>query len=312
MKKFYFILLIHLVCITSGYSQADSLEKKVPTLANHTFASFNHFRTSFVRTSLQANMGFGSTSTLKIPGFEIDDNELFTFEGKLAFFDMSVRYQQRFRPWLAMYFTFKMAGRVGTDVSTIFVNGVTTLTGGDIGWLVRIHQSKKFNLSASVAIINLRGNFINVKRYFEDLINDSINPQIIYNVPATSVGFGIYGAYAINPTIGLQFQAEYFYGESFIRGTTKGYFNSGFVIDFDFNPKYNVPINFGVGYNLSSEPEIVLEGDKLSNYLSAKIGYSGSDDFELGLQYSYYDVIINDVEGNPFVSKITLLLKFYF
>jgi hypothetical protein len=312
MKKVYFILISALILSQSIAAQPDSIKIKVPMLSGHTFSSFNQFRSSFVNTSLIANMGFGSTSTLKIPGFEIGESELFTFEGKLAFFDMNVRYQQRFRPWLAMFFSFKLAGRVGTDVSTILVNGVNTISGGDIGWLARIYESEKFYLSSSLTLSNLRGNFINVRQYFEDLINDSIDPQVIYNIPATAIGVGLYGAYAINQTIGLQFQTEFYYGESFVRGLNKGYINGGIMVDFDFNPKYNVPINFGLGYNLSSEPEIVLEGGKISNLFTTKIGYSGASDFELGIQFSYYDVVIENVEGNPYVGKIILLLKFYF
>ena len=132
-------------------------------------------------------MGFGSTSTLKIPGFEFNDQELFTFEGKLLFFNVNVKYQQRFRPWLALYFSFSASGRVGTDISTILIDGVNTISGGNVGFLVRIHEWEKFNLSASINLTNMTGNFINVKEYVEDIIDGVQNPRVIHSVPATNV-----------------------------------------------------------------------------------------------------------------------------
>ena len=309
------VLIVVLSClIASAYGQSDSLKtvKKIPSLNGHSFVSFNQFRTSFIRSNLFANMGFGVTSTLKIPGFVINDQELLTFEGKLFFFDLDVRYQQRFRPWLAMYVSFKMAGRIGSDISTILVDGVNTISGGGIGWLIRIHEWGKFNLSGSIGINNLKGNFINVTKYFEDLINEIPNPQIINSIPATSVGIGIYGAYGINPTIGLQFQSEFIYGESFVRGDSKGFFNGGVVVDIDFNPKYRVPVNIGLGYDLSSEPSVVMESGEVTNSFMARIAYSGAQDFELGAQMNYYDIVIDNLDRKPFVTKIVLSFKFYF
>jgi hypothetical protein len=177
---------------------------------------------------------------------------------------------------------------------------------------VRIHEWGKFNLSASINLTNIKGNFINVKEYFEDLIDGEPNPRVVHSIPATNVGIGLYGAYAINPSIGLQFQSEFFYGESFVRGLTKGFYNFGVIGDFDLNPKYGIPLNFGVGYNLSSEPAVVMEGGGVSNMFIGKLGYSGAQDYELGIQFSYYNIYFPYTDGKPYVAKVVLLLNFYF
>lgn len=46
---------------------------------------------------------------------------------------MNVEYRQRFNQWLSLYFTLSMAGRLGTDISTILANGISTVKGGNIG-----------------------------------------------------------------------------------------------------------------------------------------------------------------------------------
>ena len=314
MKKIFYIIVFLLICSITGQTQSDApiSERKVPTMNGHTFPSSSHLGSSFITTHLQEDLGFGLTSTLKIPGIVIDDYEIFSFEGQILFFNTAVQYQQRFTPWLSLYLTFKMSGRVGTDISTIMADGVNTLSGGDIGWLLRITKTEKFNLTGTINVQNLTGNFINVSDYFEDIINNVPDPSVTKKVPAMLIGAGIRGAYAFNPTYGLQFQADFDYGETFERSITKGYFSAGLIGDVDFLPKHNTAVGLALGYAISSAPEIVMGEGGLSHLITGKIGYTGSDDFELGVQYTYFNVNINSVDDKPFISKILLILKFYF
>ena len=309
------LLLSALMLILNTVGAQSELPSKAeyrPVLYGHSFPSLSSFRSSFITTSLQANMGFGNTSTLKIPGIIIDDYEIFSFEGQILFFDMKVKYMQRFTPWLALQLSFSMAGRTGTNMSTIMADGVNTLNGGSIGWLVRVRKTERFNLTATLNVTNLTGNFINVQDYFRDLINNVPDPSVTKKVPAMAIGAGLSGAYAFSPVFGLQFSGEYAYGESFQRLKNDGFFSAGVVGDVDFNPNHGVPVGLALNYTLTSAPEIVLSDGGLSNLISLKAGYTGSDDFELGLQYSYYNVKITSVDDKPFVNKIILLFKFYF
>ena len=108
MKKLTIFILVFLVFTSAGFTQTEEsiTNKKVPTLNGHTFPSSSHFGSSFVNTNLQADLGFGLTSTIKIPGIIIEDYEIFSFEGQILFFNTNVTYQQRFTPWLAMYLSF--------------------------------------------------------------------------------------------------------------------------------------------------------------------------------------------------------------
>lgn len=314
MKKLTNTIILILVFCGTTYAQSDtpSVDRKIPSLNGHSFLSTSYLGSSFVTTSLQADLGVGSTSWLKIPGIMIDDYEILSFEGKILFFDMNVQYQQRFTPWLAMYMSFKMSGRLGTDMSTIMADGVNTLTGGNIGWLIRIKHTNKFNLSGTVYLNNITGNFINVTEYFEEIINNDPYPSVVKKVPAMSVGAGVRGAYAFNSIFGLQFQLDYAYGESLERTKTKGYFSGGFLGDVDFMPKHKVPIGLALGYALSSSPEIVMNDGGVSNLFLCKIGYTGSNDFELGVQFTYYNTHLKSIDEKPFISKAMLTLKFYF
>ena len=260
MKKQIYFILIFFVAVNFGYSQSieSKSNKKVPVLNGHTFPSTGYFKSSFINTSLQANIGFGQTPKLKIPGIIFDEIEIFSFEGQILFVDINIQYQQRFTPWLALYMTANMTGRVGTDMTTIVADGVNTLSGGAIGWLIRIKEYKKLNLSASIEVKTITGTFINVSSYLEDLITNNPNPTIYKKTPATLVGAGFRGAYAFNQTFGLQMLAEFNYGESLHRSNEQGYFSGGVVGDIDFKPKHNVPVGLSLGYTYTTTPEIIM------------------------------------------------------
>lgn len=314
MKKLLYIFIILSICWNATAAQStESLDReKYPALNGHRFSSTSFMRSSFITTHVQADIGYGQTSLLEIPGIQIDDYELFSFTGKVMYLDLDIQYQQRFTPWLALYATVKMAGRLGTDMSTILVDGVNTMSGGSIGWLVRVMNTQKFNMAASVQLSRIDGSFINLPGFIEEVINNEPYPSVIKNVPSLAAGVGLRGAYAFNPSFGLQFNGDYFYGESFQRGNSKGFFALGVLGDVDFNPKREVPIGLSLGYMLSSSPVVVMENGGTSSLFLGRIRYSGSDEFELGLQVSYYRSYLNSIEGKASVIKAMLTLKFYF
>ncbi len=314
MKKLIYLLIISFIFISTGNAQSEisAENRKIPSLDGHSFPFMAHFQNSFISTSLEADIGFGITSPITISGIKIGDHELFTFEGQLLFVNIDVEYRQRFNPWLSLYVNLNMAGRLGTDMSTILADGVNTISGGNIGWLIKIYQNRKFNLSGKLFVQNLTGNFINVSQYVDEVINDHPNPTVVKKVPAMSLGIGVQGAYAFNNTFGLQFHTEYGYGETFVREESAGYYSAGIMGDVDFKPKYDVGLGLALSYTFSSAPDITMSDGGTANLFSGKIGYTGSDEFELGLQYTFYKLNLESVSEKSNISTILLILKFYF
>ena len=314
MKKLIYIFTI--LFIGSGSLSAQSsepgAEPKLPILNGHKFLTSSYMRSSFISSSFQADLGFGITSTITTPGIDIGDYHILAFKGELMFFDVDASYQQRFTPWLAMFISMKVAGRVGTDMSTIVADGVNTLGGGDIGWLIRIAHTDKLNLSTAVSLTNITGNFINVSTYLEEVINNEPYPSLTKKVPSMFAVVALRGAYAFNPSYGLQANLAYGYGESLERGNSKTYFAVGVLGDLDFNPKRQVPIGLGLGYTLSTAPAIVMYDGGTADLFMGKISYTGSDDFQLGLQFTFYSVTLSRMDDNASVSKVMLNFKFYF
>lgn len=314
MKKLIVILILSFaIGSLVAQDEISTNKRKIPSLNGHSFPSMINIQNSFITTSLRADIGLGETSKLRVPGLKIGDYEVLAFEGQILFINADISYKQRFNDWLALFFTMKVAGRLGTDMSTILADGVNTIGGGEIGWLIRIMHSDKLNLSTRVYIQNLGGNFINVSEYFEDLINDVPNPQVYRKIPAMSVGASVQGAYAISRVFGLQFHVQYAFGESFNRDEpAQSYASIGLLGDVDFNPVHKVPIGLGLGYTLSSAPDVLMLEGGYANILMGKLAYTGAEDFELGLQYTFYKLSLDNAENNPSLSTLILGLNFYF
>lgn len=314
MSRQIFFSFLFFVIAFQGYSQRPQSEErsKTPRLNGHFFPSSNVLKTSFITTHFQADIGAGATSKLKVPGIVIEDIEIFEFEGRLGFAEVNVEYQQRFTPWLALFISGRFSGRMGVNMSTIVADGVNSVYGGDIGWLMRVYESSKLNLSVVTQVNSTTGNFINLERYIEELINNEPFPSVSRTIPSLTVGTGIRGAYAFNEKYGLQFDANLGFGEALSREKTQAYFSAGFLADVDFYPQNDLPIGLAIGYSLSSAPHIVMDNPHLSGIFTGRLGYTGSKEFELALVFNYYDIKIASIDSNPFVGKALLQLKLYF
>ena len=310
--KYKYLYTFMLFSLLGNFTRAQNSNQRIPELNGHKFLSTSQMKSAFISTNLQTDIGYGSTSLIKIPGFDYNGVNLFSFQGKIFYVDFKLQYQQQFTDWLGLFMSIKLSSRIGSDLSTIIADGVNTVSGGDIGWIIKIKETDKFTLSTTFKANNITGNFIDVTKYLEDLIDGEPYPSVSKKIPATSVGLGVRGAYAFSNIYGLQFNFDAMHGESLQRGTTDTYYSFGILGDVDLNEKYNTPIALALGYSISSTPEISMNNRGFSNIYLGKIAYSGSDDYELGLQFSTYKVNLKSVESNTRISKAMLGIKFYF
>ena len=312
MKKILIIWLFLGLSFT-GYSQqsSETLFKK-NRLNGHVFLDYSRFNNPFIATSLRINVGTGSTSTITIPPMEINGILTPAINGTIMFTEGEMTYQQRFTPWLSLNIRTMLIGRFGADAFSLLFDGVNTISGGSIGWRIRMIQSKKLILSSGIFVENLSGSFINLKQFVNDIIDGDPNASIIKNTPALTGGFNIEGAYAFNETWGIMAETQIAYGETFIRSSEKITSRTSILGEADFYPKHKLPLGLGLGYMLSSTPETSMEGGDYLSMGLLKIAYTGSPDFDLGMEYLTYKMKLSEKIKNPFVIQLLLSFKFYF
>lgn len=315
--RYIFTIIVFTLLVGYGnvFAQNDTTKivLKKNMLNGHVFNSINTSKSAFINTYLNTEMSVGNTGTLNLPGIKIGDHEIFAFTGDVSFFSVDITYQQQINDWLALTLAMNLGGRLGTSISTILVDGLNTFGGGSVGWDFRLVKNKEFQMSGSLFVKNIYGSFIDVIGYVNDIIDDVPNPAVVKNIPVLNVGFGGQGAWAINQTYGLQFGADVSFGESFERGEHSIFSSANIAGDMDLMPKKRIPLGFAVGYMLSSNPEDTYLEFIYSNILSGKIAYTGSSDFDLGLQISASNVKVKSaLQNTPIIIKSQLDFKFYF
>ncbi len=315
MRKIIILLAVIFGVQLSIIAQNDTTKivLKKSMLNGHIFTSINTSKSAFINTYLNARLGVGNTGNIDLPGFVIGDNEIFSFTGSVTFILVNLDYRQKINDWLALRLAMSLGGRIGSNMSTILVDGLNTFNGGSIGWDFRVVQEQKFQMTGNVFVKNINGSFIDIAGYVNDIIHDVPFAAAVNNIPVLNAGIGAQGAWAFNKTYGLQFGGDMSYGESFNRGE-KNFFSSFNISgDMDLMPRKNVPLGFALGYMYSSNPEDTYLEYIYTGIYSAKIAYTGSSDFDLGLQLIMSKVQLSEtINQSPSIVKTQLDFKFYF
>ena len=315
MRTFFITIFIFLGVGTSLFAQNDSIKivSKKTRLNGHYFTSVNTSKSAFINTYFGSESGMGNTGTLDLPGIKLGDNEIFAFTGSVNFFTFNINYRQKFNDWLALRLSMSVGGRIGSNMSTILVDGLNTFEGGSIGWDFSLIRQQKFQMSGNVFLKNINGSFIDIAGYVKDIINEVPYARAVKNIPVLTVGIGGQGAYAFNETYGLQFGLDFSYGESFDRNEQSMYSSFNISGDMDLMPRKRVPLGFALGYMISSNPEDTYLEFIYTNIFSAKIAYTGSSSFDLGLQFITNRVQLSDaIDEFPMIFKSQIDFKFYF
>jgi hypothetical protein len=225
---------------------------------------------------------------------------------------MGFSYQQRVRDRLAGYINLTISARVGTDFQSMIAQGFSAITSFDIGWHIKLREGKKSQLSMVFELQNHKGSFVNVLGFVKDIINDNPNPSLNEKVPVLAMATGLRYAYAINETIGLKTSAMFAYGETYTRGIYAFSFDAGAGIDFNFYPRYSVPVGVVLTYDITSMPDFVYVEGENSQMIQAKIAYTKASDFSLGLEFTFMKYPFLNQEKPVTALSAALAARYYF
>jgi hypothetical protein len=292
-------------------AQPDSLERR-PSVGEHVFTPVTYSRLPFTNTYFSTFMGFGQTTDLIHKLNLIEGVDLRGLRGELTFLDFGFYYQQRVRDWLGAYVNINVSARVGTELQSILSQGINTINSFNIGWHIKLVEREKIAISTFAELQNFQGSFISVTVFLRDILAGVPNPSISENIPVLSGGSGFRFAYGINDLIGLKLSTDLVYGESFERGENKFTYTAGGGIDFDFFPRYDVPLGLVLNYSISTHASLVVTTDKNAQIFHGKIAYTGGQDFSLGIEYFYQKIPLPNIEEIPTVNAIALAARYYF
>jgi hypothetical protein len=263
---------------------AGSQEIRRPNIGGHTFLSTDIVPDAFVRTYVRNSLGYAAAANLEYPSVVIGGDTLLSLEGNLSYATLGFEYQQAVKDWIALRVALDGRTRLGTQVSSIVLDGVTVNAGYDLRWLVRVHESSRTMLSGSLGLSQQTFTRIDVKGFVEDVIAGTPNPRIIDDVPALRSYAGAHLSWAISRPFGFTGILKGSYGETPWRDEPSGWgYEYGGTVDFDAGPAWRVPVGLALGYLQQSSPSLTNNISGASRTGVLRIAYNAQPDFIVGI-----------------------------
>jgi hypothetical protein len=264
----------------------DSAYKKIPQLNGHTFIPLVDANNPFINTHLKIGVGVAISEPVEYATLTIDGKDLYSLVGNILMSDVGLGYQQKIKSWLAIYFNFRFASRFGTQLSSLYAEGVNMVSGYDVGWLIKIHESKRHALSGHVQLSDYRANILHLDRLILNVIEDTIIATS-ENVPALLGVAGLRYVFAPNDLFGFGISGDFGFGESFDRGVTQVFGKINFFADIDLYNRTGVPLGLSAKYSNSSLPATNVSDDNQVSVIGMKLAYTGGNDYMFGIESSW-------------------------
>jgi len=285
-------------------------------LGGHEFVPSTYIRDPFVRTFLRTGLGFGMTPELAIPLFTIDDKPVLGLKGSLLFSVLDVEYQQKIRDWVAVRGRFQVIGRIANATPALISQGVTLVSGFELGWLFGIERSDRFLLSVSVGVANSAMTDVYLQRFIDGIIaNGGITPgaRLVQTTPTMRGGAGIHGAYAISDLVGVTFSGNLDYGESVDRYSSDRWFHALVAsVDFNLHRQNGPPLGFVVGVRTRSASVDQSGVQGTAQTFFGRIGYTGSQEFSFGIDLGYELTPVRGLEDKQGFLSALVDIRLYF
>ena len=295
---------------------SSSLKQRiVPVLGSHRFMPNSIVKDPFINTYIRNSVGIGQALDLEIPIIEIGDSTVLGLRGDLVFVSLDFEYHQAVKDWLAVWGRFNILARLGNDTQALLSQGITAVTGFEVGWLFKLMKKDNTMLSLSLSLENGDATIINLLDYIQKIIEGdyTFNNSLVDNVQSLRGGSGLRFAWAVSKLFGFYATGELLYGQSAeVRGDSEFFYSFGGVLDFDLRAVSDLPFGVLVGYKQTS---IQSSGDKTIGDLSTfffRIGYNNPNDLSIGIESSVNKIPVQSLDQALNAGLTKFMLRYYF
>jgi hypothetical protein len=287
-----------------------------PVLGGHAFVPYSAVDAPFITTHLRSTLGYGSAVDMKVAYKNLDGEIVKESQGDLLYTNLQLEYQQRVLQWLAINGQMLLNGRIGQDATTLLAQGITGVTGAQLTGVARVAERRNWLLSGTLGISSTNITGIRLLDFAREVVDSGkITPdnKLIRSGSATRGSVGLRFAQGLNGLFGYTLLAEEGFGDSFRDGeSSASSYRLGGTVNFDFRPKYRVPVGLLAGYLVNSLAPI--GGDingNMESYLF-QVAYTGRKDFSIALESSYSTVPLNQSNERLKFNATQLTMRYYF
>ena len=310
----YFVLCISLFGGRLS-SQTPDDPINVPYLGGHQFMPNNYVKDPFLNTAVRNTLGIGRALDVEIPVVIIDGEELIALRGDVLFLSLDFEYQHRVKDWLGVWGRFLIFGRLGSGTEALLAQGITAVSGFDLGWLFKLHRTNKTQLAGSLSLSNTSSTIVNLLDFINGIIEGDYPPnnQLVRNIPSLQVNSGLRFAWAVNEFFGTYLLGELNFGQSAVeRHLGKLFYSLGGVLDFHLTTRTVLPFGVALGAIYSSLPRTGDLTNKNFESIFLRIGYNTEKDFIIGIETSIDLIPLEATRKSLKVGLTTINMQYYF
>ncbi len=310
-----FLLTSVLLVAAAVFPQPVLAQDTGRILGGHTFIPSGQMHQPFVASYVRSGTGL-SVFTMPLLDVGIGGTNVELVEGNVLYLTQQFEYQLALKDWLAIRVGGSGLGRGGIEGSSVLIQGVNWGFGGGIGAMARLWRGDTAMLSTSFDVNGGSAYGINLIDFVERLIEEgwTEDTSIVESVTAAFPRFGVHGAWAPKPWLGMTGYVEGGWAQTWVRSVkeTDSVIAAGLTVGVDFNELGGTPI--GLLFTLESDP-FLQQGVNMTESLTTLGGgvyYTGASDLGLGLEVTSITTPQGYDDRRTTVMQFSTTLQYYF
>lgn len=285
-----------------------------PQLDNHDFIVNSFVRNPFILTNLRTNLGFASSVETEIPLLRIDStSENLKIKGNISYINGLFEFQYAVKDWAAIWLNFSAIARLGTNIPSIFVSGITANTSFETGMMFKVLEFKKMLLSSSVSINNSGSTVVNIFPYLISLTDTIPGDKLLNSYNPLTGSLDVRLAYSPGKRWSILGYAEGGYGETIGRDIEDKFLSSfGGTVNYNLSINSKIPLSFGTGFRYNSNSPTLDDVNQWTQAYMLQIAYSGKRDFILSFEANYLRIPSKTFDITLNISSYGINWTYYF
>jgi hypothetical protein len=299
---------------TLGVAQEGPRQQEPrPVLGGHRLIWNPFTQSPYPRTAVRSLTGGGIFMNAEfVPSFEIGDQTVEAVRGDLLFAELEFEYMHQVQPWLGVWARLGGLARLGTDAGGLLAQGVTAITGYELGWLFKVYESESFVLSGTAALSNDGVTNVDILRWVRGIVEEESDSSLTASGPQLRGRGGVRGAWGIDETWGLQFQSELGYGQVGLDDPEgRVFWDNGASLSLDLYPGTDVPLGFVLSAATRGFPREGGNPEVRTIDFGLRTAYTGRDNFLIALDTNWNGFELADGDDVGLL-RIGLSLQLFF
>jgi len=283
-----------------------------PSLGGHRFPWNPMTLSPFPTTHVRSLTGVGRVAGVEfLPAFDLGGLVVPAVKGDLLFAELEFEYMQRIQPWLGVWVTAGGLARLGTETGALLSQGVTAITGFELGWLFRVYEGESLFVSGTVALSESGITEVDLAGWVRGVVGGEDAP-LVTSTPRLRSRGGVRVAWGLNPTWGAQFKSDFGFEQSSVSGEEGEWiWDQAGSVSLDLLPERGIPLGFVLSGASRESPREGGDPGIRTWDATLRTAYTRSESYLIALDTSWSSYDLDDGDEIDLL-RVGLSLMLYF